>query len=118
MPKLPKVDATALQESLDFLLPRRELLRGDEVAKALGVDQRTLIRLFDDRKLLGHELNAAEGERQHRRYRRASVILYLAQTANYAPEDLRQRLIEVLEQLPTADKALIYQRLAAQLRSL
>ena len=63
-------DLTPWQEHLDFLLPRKELLRGDEVARALGCDERTVLRLFDDAQLLGHEINTATGQRQHRRYRR------------------------------------------------
>jgi len=104
------------QEHFDFILPRRELLRGDEVASALGVDTRTVHRLFDDAQLLGHELNAAAGERQHRRYRRAGVILLLSRRANYTPADLRHRLLEVIGTLSRADKALLHQSIAALLR--
>lgn len=104
------------QEHFDFLLPKKELLRGDEVASALGIDERTVIRLFEDQQLMGHELNAATNKRQHRRYRRASVILLLAKRANYVPTDLRQRLIEVILSLPTSDKTILYSRLGELLR--
>ena len=112
---LQSTDLSAWQESLDFLLPRKELLRPDEVAGALGLDERTVLRLFDDAQLLGHEFNAAGGQRQHRRYRRAGVILLLAKRANYAPGDLRARVLEVIAQLPRADKALLYQALGRSL---
>lgn len=114
---LQSIDLAAWQESLDFLLPRRPMLRPDEVAKALGCDERTVLRMFEEGKLHGHELNAATGQRQHRRYRRESVILLLASRANYTPSDLRDRLCEVIAQLPRADKALLYQQLGRLLAS-
>jgi AraC-like DNA-binding protein len=100
------------QEHFDFLLPRKEFLRADEVARALGCDERTVQRLFDDGQLFGHDLNTATGQRMHRRYRRTSVILLLAKRANYAPADIVHRLLEVIAQLPTADKALLHQLVA------
>jgi len=105
---LQSTDLDALQDQLDFLLPRKPLLRADEVAKALGCDERTVHRLFEDGQLCGHELNAAKGQRQHRRYRRDAVILYLARTANYAAGDIPARVLEVIANLPTSDKARIY----------
>ena len=101
-------DLATWQEHFDFILPRKPLLRADEVAKALGCDERTVHRLFEDGQLSGHELNAATGQRQHRRYRRDAVILLLAKTANYAPGDLPDRVLEVIANLPLADKARIY----------
>jgi excisionase family DNA binding protein len=108
-------DLTLWQEHFDFLLPRKPLLRADEVAKALGCDERTVHRLFDDGQLPGHELNAATGQRQMRLYRRDGVILLLAGKANYAPTDLRQRLMEVMANLPKSDKAALYHALGKML---
>lgn len=108
-------DLALWQAHFDFLLPSKEFLRPDEVATALGCDTRTVLRLFDDAKLLGHEFNAGADKRQHRRARRAGVILMLAKTANYAPADLRQRLLEVLASLPQADKAALYHALGRML---
>jgi AraC-like DNA-binding protein len=105
------IDLAAWQLHLDFLLPRKELLRADEVAAACGLDERTVHRLFDDAQLPGHEFNAASGQRQHRRYRRAGVILLLASRANYAPADLREKLLEVLSTLPRPEMALLHQAL-------
>ena len=116
MPLAKPNDFSAWQEHFDFLLPRREMLRGDEIAAAVGVDERTVMRLFDDAQLMGHEVNAATNLRQHRRYRRASVILWLAKGANYAPSDLRQRLLEVIANLPLSEKAIIHARLGELLK--
>ena len=114
---VPQPELSAFQEHFDFLLPRKPLLRADEVAAALGCDERTVHRLFEDAQLAGHELNAADGKRMHRRYRRDGVILLLARSANYAPTDLRNRLLEVLGNLPKADKALLYHALGKMLLS-
>lgn len=91
------------------------MLRVDEVARALDLDERTVHRLFEDAQLLGHEFNGATGQRMHRRYRREAVILLLARTANYAPADLRTRYLEALANLPLADKAHIYHALGKML---
>ena len=111
------IDLAAWQDHFDFLLPKKEFLRADEVARALGCDERTVQRLFDDAQLLGHELNAGTGERMHRRYRRASVILLLARRANYAPADLRIRVLELIAQLPRTDQVLLHQSLGRLLTS-
>lgn len=118
MPSLSTVqqpDLSAFQEHFDYLLPRKPFLRADEVAGALNLDDRTVHRMFEDAQLLGHEYNAGSGQRMHRRYRREAVILLLAKTANYAPADLRTRLLEVLGNLPKADKALLYHALGKML---
>ncbi|MFA5263215.1 MAG: hypothetical protein WC378_05270 [Opitutaceae bacterium] len=117
MPAAQQINLAQWQEHFDFLLPKKEFLRGDEVADALDADERTAIRLFDDQQLMGHEFNAAKGHRQHRRYRRSSIILFLAKSANYTPSDLRDRLMEVVATLPRSDKAFLYQRLGESLRN-
>jgi hypothetical protein len=112
----PKIDLAAWQEHFDFLLPRKELLRADEVAKALGCDERTILRHFDEGKLHGHDINAGTGQRQQIRYRRDSVILFLASRANYAPSDLRDRLLEVMAKQPVTDLVLLQQALGELIR--
>lgn len=112
----PKIDLAEWQDHLDFLLPRKELLRGDEVARAVGCDDRTVLRLFDDARLKGHDINAATGQRQQVRYRRSGVILFLAQRSNYTPADLRQRLIEVLSTLSTRELVLVQQAIGELIR--
>lgn len=109
------VDLAAWQDHFDFVLPRKPMLRVDEVAGALNLDERTVHRLFDDAQLMGHEYNAGAGQRMHRRYRREAVILLLAKTANYAPADLRNRYLEALANLPKADQAHIYHALGKML---
>ncbi|HSI10391.1 MAG TPA: hypothetical protein VK961_00040 [Chthoniobacter sp.] len=116
MPAAPHINLAEWQEHLDFLLPRRELLRADQIAGAIGVDEKTIHRLFDSATLHGHEVNAAKGERQHRRYRRDSVILFLADRANYAPADLRLKLLGILIKQPLSELVLFHQALGEQIR--
>lgn len=104
----PQLDFATWQEYFDFLLPRKPMLRADEVGKALNLDERTVHRMFEDAQLLGHEYNAGDRKRMHRRYRRDAVILLLAKTANYAPGDMTIRVLEVIANLPQADKARVY----------
>lgn len=117
-----KVSLSAWQEHFDFLLPKVDLLRADQIASVIGCDERTIHRLFEthDREgrptLAGHEFNAAGGARQSRRYRRDGVILFLAQTANYSPADLRSRLLEVMAKQPLADLVLMQQALGELIR--
>lgn len=101
MPAAPKVDPV-LQDHLDFLFPRGKMLRPEQVASGLGVDQVTVRRLFDridDTKapqLHGITLNAGAGERDTRRILRDSAILLYAARANYTPEEFLTRIAEVL----------------------
>lgn len=112
----PKVDLCSWQEHFDFLLPKKELLRADEVAAVIGCDERTIQRHFDDARIHGHDINAGRGIRQQIRYRRDSVILFLAGRANYSPNDLHQRLIEVLAKQSPRELALVHQATAELLR--
>ena len=116
MPSAPHINLAEWQEHLDFMLPRRELLRADEIAKALGVDEKTVTRMFEARQIAGHEINTAKGERQHRRYRRDGVILCLAERANYAPADLRLKLLGILIKQPLSELVLFHQALGEQIR--
>jgi len=97
------IDLSAWQEHFDFLLPRKELLRADEIAKALNCDERTVLRFAEEGKLHAHDINAGKDRRQQLRYRRDSVVLLLAARANYAPTDLRDRLVEVLAKQAVGD---------------
>lgn len=116
MPAATHINLAEWQEHLDFLLPRRELLRADEIANALGIDDKTVTRLFEARQLAGHEFNTARGERQHRRYRRDSAILWLAERANYAPAELRLKLLGILIKQPLSELVLFHQALGEQIR--
>lgn len=116
MPAAPKINLAEWQDHFDFLLPRKEMLRPDEVGVALGMDEKTIIRLFESRRLRGHEVNAGMGHRQHRRYRRDSVILYLAETANYGPDDLRLQLLNILINQPVSELVLFQQAVGELIR--
>ena len=116
MSSLPKIDLCSWQEHFDFLLPRKEMLRADEVASVLGCDKRTVLNHYDDASLHGHDINAGTNLRQQIRYRRDSVILFLARRANYAPGDLHQRLLEVLAKQSPRELAMVHQATAELLR--
>lgn len=109
MPVPSKVDASLWQAHLDFVCPRKELLRADEVAAALGCKESTVLRHYDSGALIGHDINAATGKRQSLRYRRDGVILFLAARANYMPEDLRHKIYEVLSKQSPYEIAAIQQ---------
>lgn len=111
----PKVDLSQWQDHFDFLLPKKEMLRTDEVARALACDEKTVIRLFESGDLCGHDIKT-KGQRVCPRYRRDSVILLIARRANYAPTDLRNRLVEVLSHQPKADLVLLQGAVAELLR--
>jgi len=114
-----KSDAALLaeyQESFDFLLPRKPMLRADEIARATSLDERTVIRLMEKGALHGHEFNAAGDARKHRRYRRDSVILMLAKTATYTPEDLINAYVDALTSLSLRQLLAIQQHLNALIR--
>lgn len=116
MPAAQQINLAQWQEHLDFLLPRKELLRADEVAEALGCDERTILRHFDEARLHGHDINAGRQLRQQIRYRRASVVLFLALRANYAPSDLRLRILEVIATQPLPDLVILHQALGELIR--
>jgi len=112
----PKIDLAEWQDHLDFLLPRKEFLRAGEIAQAINCDERTILRLFDDARLAGHDINASNQQRQQVRYRRASVILFLAERANYTPSDLRQRLLGIVGTLSLRELVAFHQALGEQIR--
>ncbi|MDF3058049.1 MAG: hypothetical protein K0R17_2264 [Rariglobus sp.] len=117
----------AWQASLGLLFPRKPMLRADEIAAPMGVDDRTIARLFEvevkgrtgERRpwLMGIEFNAGvKDERMTRRYPRDAVILFYALTANYVPADLLQLLFDVLENRTPQELAAILQRCSELLR--
>ena len=86
-------DLAAWEPHLGTLFPRVPMLRPDQIAGPLGVDLRTVARLFevDDRPdayrpwLKGIEFSAGDtGERKTRRFPRDNVILFWAHSANYS----------------------------------
>ena len=117
-----KTDLASWQEHLDYRLPRRPMLRPEEIGEFLGVDQKTVTRIFGKKAvklapdLMGIEINGGTDERQHRRILRDSVILYYALKANYTPDEFRARLFEVLTNCSTRDLVLIQQAIGELLR--
>lgn len=106
-PASSTISSAALQQHFDWLLPRAQTLRVDQVAAAVGLDERTVARAFEgpahDKAgqvvrpwLLGFEINAGAGLRFTRRIPRDAAILWLAACANYTPEDFMERIAEVL----------------------
>lgn len=108
----------AWQASLGLLFPNLPMLRPDQVAKPLGVDLRTVSRLFEvdgrtDAKrpwLMGVEFNAGDGARMSRRISRDSAILFYALSANYEPAELLGLLLDVLENRTDAELLTIAER--------
>ena len=100
--------AATWQQHLDFVLPRKQTLRADEIAEAAGLDERTVLRAFTgpaiDKKtgkvvrpwLLGFEFNAGNGQRFTKRIPRDAAFLWLAACANYEPADFLCQLCDVL----------------------
>ena len=113
MPVASKLDPV-WQDHLDFLLPSREFLRPDQVAASLNIDPRSVDHLFSPNglkacpDLTGFEFVArGTGQRPHKRIRRDSVILLVANGANYTPDEWRVRLVEVISKLPVRDLVLM-----------
>jgi hypothetical protein len=113
---LPQPDLAAWRDHFAFLLPNKEFLRSDEVAQVLGCGCRTVLRLFDDASLFGHDINAAGGQRQQMRCRRDSLILFLARRANYAPADMQAKLAKVIGHLPISALTALRQIIGEQIQ--
>lgn len=111
-------DLEAWQLRLDSRFPRVDMLRPDQVAKGLGVDDRTVARLFapDDREnrqwLMGIEFSSGDGKRMARRIPRECAILFFAHSANFKPDDFLELLLDVVDNLHPRERLLLQQRLA------
>lgn len=106
---------------LDALFPKRAMLTPQEVAKALEMNPRTVVRLFSGKDktrpwLAGIKFSAGAGQRAVRRIPRDAAILFYAQTANYTPEDLVRAIVEVLSHRTLKDLVTIQQHLTALIR--
>ena len=102
-PSLGKQKRKAIaQGDFDFLLPlQKNLWRTDEVADAISRDQQYVRALIDDGRLEAHR-DSALGVRKSSLITRRSILLYLAETANYDPAYLVLRLEAVLKKLNPA----------------
>jgi hypothetical protein len=98
-----KVSLQDWTNSLGYLLPKKEFLRSDEVARALSCDLKTVLRHFETGALRAINIATKQDGRQELRYERSGVILFIANRANYSPEDLKYRLVEILKKQSPAD---------------
>jgi hypothetical protein len=83
----------------DFLMPfQKNLLRTDEVSEIIGRSKQFVRELVNNGKLEAHK-DSAFGTRESAAITRRSVILYLAETANYDPTYLVLRIEALLKAL-------------------
>ena len=90
------------QTFFDFIVPRaKSWYSPKEVAAILGRSENFIRAAFENEKLLGHSANAraarGEEQRQSTLVHRDGVVLYLAETANYTPEDFLERVCALVE---------------------
>jgi hypothetical protein len=100
-PKLAPRTQTAIDNGeFDFLLPyRKPFYRVDEVSEAIGGFAHNFVRaLIDAGKLEAHRHGSGEF-RKVAAVTRRSVLLYLAETANYDPTFLVIRIEALLKNL-------------------
>lgn len=122
------VDLAAWSEHLGSLLPRTPTLRADQIANAVGLNVRTVLRAFDgparDARgrlvrpwLLGFQFNAGTGQRMTRRISRDAAVLWIAHSSNYpSPADFLQAIADVLANRTTAELTLMQQRIGELLQ--
>jgi len=113
MPKTysePSLDKKALaavhRGDFDFLLPfQKPFWRTDEVAEVIGRSIQYVRALIEDGRLEAHQ-DSAFGDRKSSLITRRSVLLYMAETANYDPGYLVIRIEVLLKRLtaPTLDR--------------
>ncbi len=77
-------------------LPRKQFLRVDEVADAIGMSPSFIFKLLDAGVLHGVRHNAATGAKARWRIHRDSVILYLLERADYEPSDFIERAVKLI----------------------
>lgn len=86
------------------MLPDKVWFSPKEVATILGKTDQYVRDAFDNQKILGHTFNGRSPiGRERRRYymiHRDGILLYLLETANYAPEDFTDRLKDLIRSKP------------------
>lgn len=102
----PKVSARAVaqieQGFFDFLVPyKNPLLRPDQCAKSLNRGVNFIYDLLAEGKLEAHGVPGREKERYQ--ITKRSLLLYLAESANYDPADFETRAEALVDTL-TADQ--------------
>lgn len=97
-----KTQAAVARGDFDFLLPyQKPLWRTDEVAEVIGRSIQYVRALIEDGRLEAHQ-DSAFGERKSNLITRRSVLIYLAETANYDPGYLVIRLEVIAKRLNAA----------------
>jgi len=94
----PKYSQLELQH-FDQLLPRKPMLRAQEVADIIGISDSMVEKLAEIGRLQACELNAGKGLRMTRRYPRSGIVLFLLQSKTYPIEDYLAGVIGLLGQL-------------------
>lgn len=106
-PSLDKKTLDAIgRGDFDFLLPfHKPFWRTDEVAEVIGRSIQYVRQLIEEGRLEAHQ-DSAYGDRKTSLVTRRSVLLYLAETANYDPGYLVIRIEVLLKRLtaPTLDR--------------
>ena len=111
--KAPKLQPATMhsldQGHFDFLVPyRTPLLRPDQVAASLERSRRFVYRLYQEGTLEGHGVPGRDVERL--RITKRSTLIYLAESANYKPGDMVDRMAEVAASLTAAQWAEFIQK--------
>lgn len=102
--------AAAENGEYDFLIPtRKPLMRTDEVAIAIHRSLNYVRALIEDGRLEAHR-DSATGDRSTNIVTRRSVILYLAETADYDPAHIVMRVEAVMKTLkaPSLDRLIAF----------
>lgn len=88
-PKLDQAKEAAVKDGeFDFLLPyAKSLYRTDEAAECIGRDPAYVRDLIEKGRLEAHRDTAIKGGRLSNRVTRRSLLLYLAETADYRSDD-------------------------------
>jgi hypothetical protein len=100
-PLNPRQLAAVEAGEYDFLIPtRKPLMRTDEVASVIHRSTDFVRALIEDGRLEAHS-DSAKGDRNTNIVTRRSVVLYLAETADYDPAYIVMRLEAVLKTMKT-----------------
>jgi hypothetical protein len=109
-------------ETLSELAPIERLLPGGkewytakEAARVIGRSPQYVRDCLDNQKLFGHAMNAsgASGHEKRKSYQipRASLLLYLMETANYRQGDYCGRVLELARNLPAEERRSVADKL-------
>ncbi len=91
---------TAIQsQHFGYLLPPgKQWFTPKEVAAVIGRTDQFVRNALDSRRILGHSCSArSQPKRQTYHVHRDGLLLFLLETANYAPQDKLERLGEILK---------------------